>query len=121
MAPVPASVAAADRVTFQQITTPDYAGEAGKTAQNIMNGFWFAVWATVLWWLLLFVVGAAFISLAPRLVSDLATLSAVKPFRRLGVGTLTLPVVLPAAMVMVEPLDKLMVTGVCAGLVRVAV
>ena len=86
---VPVSVAAADRVTFQQITTPDYAGEAGKTAQNIMNGFWFAVWATVLWWLLLFVVGAAFISLAPGLVGDLAALSATKPFRRLGVGTLT--------------------------------
>jgi hypothetical protein len=99
--PVPASVAAADRVTFQQITAPDYAGEAGKTAQNIMNGFWFAVWATVLWWLLLFVIGAAFISLAPRLVSDLATLSASKPFRRLGVGTLTLASTLGLVLVTV--------------------
>jgi hypothetical protein len=99
--PVPASVAAADRVTFQQITTPDYAGEAGKTAQNIMNGFWFAVWATVLWWLLLFVIGAAFISLAPRLVGDLAALSETKPFRRLGIGALTLASTLGLVLVTV--------------------
>lgn len=88
--PVPASVAAPDRVTFQQITTPDYAGEAGKTAQNFMSGIWFAVWATVLWWLLLFVIGAAFIALAPRLVGELSALSAARPFRRLGLGTLAL-------------------------------
>ena len=88
--PVPTSVAAAERVKFQQITTPDYAGEAGKTAQNFVNGIWFAVWATALWWLLLFVVGAAFIALAPRLVDELSVLSAVRPFRRLGLGTLTL-------------------------------
>ncbi|MCY1352122.1 hypothetical protein D9M69_384070 [compost metagenome] len=37
------------------------------------------------------------------------------------VGTFTEPLVWPAAMVMVEPLDRVTVTGVCAGLVRVAV
>jgi hypothetical protein len=87
--PVPATVASADRVTFQQITTPDYAGEAGKTAESIVKGFWFTVWATVLWWLVLFVVGAAFIAVSPRLVSDLSSISAVRPFRRLGLGILT--------------------------------
>lgn len=86
---IPASVASADRVTFQQITTPDYAGEAGKTAESIVRGFWFAVWATILWWVLLFVVGAIFIATAPRLVADLFTLAKTHPFRRLGLGALS--------------------------------
>ncbi len=38
-----------------------------------------------------------------------------------AVGTLTVPTVSPAAMVMVEPFDRVTVTGVCAGLVNVAV
>jgi hypothetical protein len=86
--PVPATVATADRVTFQQITTPDYAGEAGKTAESILRGFWFAVWATVLWWLFLFVVGVAFIAASPRLVAELSSIASTRPFRRLGLGTL---------------------------------
>jgi hypothetical protein len=86
---VPESVATADRITYQQITVPDYAGEAGKTAENIVRGMWFAIWATVLWWLLLFVVGAAFIAAAPRLVADLSAVSARHPFRRIGLGTLS--------------------------------
>ena len=85
---VPATVAAADRVSFQLLETPDYASEAGKTAQNFMRGFWFAVWVTVLWWLLLFVVGAAFITLAPKLVEKLQIASSTHPFRRLGLGVL---------------------------------
>jgi hypothetical protein len=98
---VPSSVAPADRVTFQQITTPDYAGEAGKTAENIIRGFWFAVWATVLWWLLLFVVGAAFIAIAPRLVGDLSLLSTKRPFRRLGLGTMSFAATLGLVIVAV--------------------
>jgi len=96
---VPATVASADRVTFQQITTPDYTGEAGKVAETFVRGIWFAVWATIIWWLLLFVVGAAFISLAPRLVADLSAISAVRPFRRIGVGTLALASTLGLVMV----------------------
>jgi hypothetical protein len=86
---VPPSVAPADRVTFQQITTPDYAGEAGKTAESIMRGVWFAVWATIVWWTLLFVVGAAFIAMSPRLVEDLTVLAKTHSFRRLGLGALS--------------------------------
>jgi hypothetical protein len=85
---VPAEVAAADRVSFRLLETPDYASEAGKTAQNLVRGFWFAVWVTVLWWLLLFVVGAAFITLAPRLVEKLRIASSAHAFRRLGLGVL---------------------------------
>jgi hypothetical protein len=102
---VPATVASADRVTFQQITTPDYTGEAGKVAETFVRGVWFAVWATIVWWLLLFVVGAAFIATAPRLVADLSALSAARPFRRLGVGTLafasTLGLVIVTAMTLI--------------------
>lgn len=85
---VPPGVASPDRVTFQLLQSPDYATEAGKTAENLIRGFWFAVWATLLWWLLLFVVGAAFITLAPKLVQKLQVLSSTRPFRRLGLGTL---------------------------------
>lgn len=98
---VPATVASADRVTFQQITTPDYAGEAGKTAENIFRGFWFALWATVLWWLLLFVVGAVFIAAAPRLVGDLSILSTRHPFRRIGLGALSFAATLGLVLVTV--------------------
>ncbi|MNT19588.1 hypothetical protein D3C72_1548530 [compost metagenome] len=38
-----------------------------------------------------------------------------------GVWKSTLPWVLPASMVMVWPLDRVTVTGVCAGLLRVTV
>lgn len=102
---VPASVAPAERVTFQQIATPDYAGETGRTVETILRGFWFTVWATVLWWLLLFVVGAVFIATAPRLVGDLTALSATRPFRRLALGILafaaTLGLVLVTALTIV--------------------
>lgn len=85
---VPASVAAADRVTFQQLVVPDYMGEAGKTAGTFMNGFWPLVWATVLWWLLLFAVGAIGIALLPKVVAGLETAAARHPFRRIGLGLL---------------------------------
>lgn len=107
--PVPATVAAADRVTFQQIVSPDYAGEAGKAAQNIWSGFWFAVWATIAWWVLLLVVGAAFIATMPRLVSDLSTLSTSRPFRRLGVGILAF-----ASTIGLVPVTALTLIGLIA-------
>jgi len=85
---VPASVAPAERVSVQ-VGRPDDTGEAGRTALNIAWGFfWFAIWAIVIWWLVLFVVGALFIIAAPRLAADLASLAAVRPFRRLGLGVL---------------------------------
>lgn len=85
---VPASVAAADRVTYTQISSPDYASEAGRTAGTLVKGFWFALWAAVLWWLLLLVIGAATISLLPVLVNNLQIVGARRPFRRLGLGLL---------------------------------
>lgn len=98
---VPPSVASPERVTFQQITTPDYAGEAGKTAGSIVKGFWFAVWAAALWWLLLFVVGAAFIATSPRLVSELSSLAEVRPFRRLGLGVLAFAATIGLVLVVI--------------------
>ena len=86
---VPTSVAAADRVTFEKITTPDYSGEMGRTAETVVRGVWFAVWATIIWWLLLFVAGALFIAAAPKLIADLTALSMKRPFGRLGIGVLS--------------------------------
>jgi hypothetical protein len=118
--PVPATVASADRVSFQQITTPDYGGEAGKAAETFVRGIWFVVWATIAWWLLLFVVGAAFITGAPRLVADLSSLSAVRPFRRLGVGTLALASTLGLVMVTVMTIIGIIVLPIVVLYVIVA-
>lgn len=104
---VPASVASADRVSFQLLTSPDYASEAGKTAENIVKGFWFTVWAAAMWWLLLFVVGAACIALAPALVTQLQIVSATRPFRRLGLGVLTF-----ASVVGLVPVAVMTLVGV---------
>lgn len=85
---VPANVAAADRVSFIQLIVPDYASEAGKTAQHAVRGFWPEVWGNLIWWLMLFVLGAALIALAPRRVAALEAAGSVRPWRQLGLGIL---------------------------------
>src|SRR5690606_35183425 len=35
---VPATVASADRITFEMLESTDYAGEAGKTAEHVVRG-----------------------------------------------------------------------------------
>jgi hypothetical protein len=119
---VPSSVASPDRVVFQLLESPDYASEAGKTAENLVRGFWFSVWVTALWWLLLFVVGAACISLAPGLVHRLQNAAASRPFRRLGLGMLAfaaviglIPVVaLTLIGLLLEPFVLLFVIVACS-------
>ena len=91
---VPATVAPPERVTFELMTGPDYATEAGKTAEHVVRSIWPAVWATGLWWLLLFVVGTAFITLAPRLVEALHLAASQRPLRRLGAGLVALAALL---------------------------
>lgn len=85
---VPPSVAAADQVTFTQLVAPDYAAEAGKTAEHVVRGVWPAIWATGLWWLLLAVVGLMFIAFGGKLVGALQTAAESRPFRNLGIGIL---------------------------------
>jgi hypothetical protein len=85
---VPATVASADRVTFTLLTSPDYMGEAGKTAENVVKGFWPVFWAAAMWWLLLLVVGAIFIALMPRGMAAMQTVSEKRPFRNFGLGIL---------------------------------
>jgi cytoskeletal protein CcmA (bactofilin family) len=108
--PVPAEVAAADRVSFQQLVNPDYASQAGKTAEHVVNSFWPATWATGLWWLLLFVVGMAFIGLAPRLVEAMRNTSRARPFRSLGVGFLAFATVVGLVPISAITLIGLLVT-----------
>lgn len=86
---VPASVAAADRVTYNELVRPDYVGEAGKTAENVVRGFWPIVWGTVIWVLVLIALGAILIALLPRLREALETNAAIRPFRTFWVGILT--------------------------------
>ena len=86
---VPASVAAADRVSFTELVRPDYVGEAGRTAENVVRGFWPVVWGTVIWLAILVVAGALLIALLPRLRQSLETAAAQRPLRTFGLGILT--------------------------------
>ena len=85
---VPATVAPAERVRFEVLTTPDYVSEAGKTAEHAVRSVWPAIWGAALWWLFLFVTGAAIIALAPRRVQALEESAARRPFRNFLVGIL---------------------------------
>ncbi len=85
---VPPGVAAADRVRFEQLVEPDYMGEAGKTAHSVVSGFWPAVWAAAAWWVVLVIVGSAFIALMPRGIRAMQVVSERRPFRKLGLGIL---------------------------------
>ena len=83
---VPTSVAAADRVSYTQLTGPDYATEAGKTAEHVVRSVWPAVWATGLWWLLLAVVGLLFLTLGAGFVARLETAAVGKAGRTFTLG-----------------------------------
>ena len=107
---VPVEVAAADRISFQQLVNPDYASQAGKTAEHVVNSFWPATWATGLWWLLLFSVGLAFIGLTPRMVEGMRTTSKTKPFRSLGIGFLAFATVVGLVPISAITLIGLLVT-----------
>ena len=102
---VPESVAPAARVTYTKLENPDYVGEAGRTAENVVRGFWPAVWAAALWLLVLLVVGAVMIALMPRLMRALEVAGAKRPFRNIGLGILalasTLGLVLVAAITII--------------------
>ncbi|MGN6156811.1 MAG: hypothetical protein ACTHNL_01835 [Devosia sp.] len=87
---VPASVAPAGRVIFTQLASPEYPSQAGQTAEMVAKGFLLTLWATTLWWVLLILVGIAFVTLASGLVGKLETLSLARPVRRFGLGLLAL-------------------------------
>lgn len=85
---VPASVAPADKVSFEVLQSTDYAGEAGKTAEHVVRGIWPAVWAVAIWWLSLVVLGALVIALLPRVTATFEDRAASRPLRTLGLGVL---------------------------------
>lgn len=91
---VPDTVASADRVSFTQLVAPDYASQAGKTAEHVVQSIWPAVWATGLWWVLLCVIGLIFIALGNRLVLALENAVETRPIRKLGLGILVFAMVL---------------------------
>ena len=103
---VPPNVAPAERVKFTELTSPEYPTQVGQTAEMVAKGFWASVWAAVGWFILLLAVGAAFIALNPRLVGNLETLAAVRPFRRFGLGILAF-----ASVVGLVPVVALTVVG----------
>ena len=104
---VPASVAPADHVKFQQISNPDYVSQAGRAAGTMVGSYWPALWAAAVGWLLLLVVGIAFIALAPRTVGAQEAASASRPFRNFGFGILTL-----AALLGLVPVAAMTLVGI---------
>lgn len=85
---VPESVASPDRVKYEVLTNPDIATQTGGTARNLVGSFWPAAWAMVSWWVLLFVVGALLIVLAPHSYGATREVAAHRPWRNIGAGIL---------------------------------
>jgi len=106
---VPASVASPDRVTYTALVVPDYATEAGKTAEHVVRSVWPAVWATGLWWVLLMVVGLLFITLANRFVLAMERAATRRPLRNFGLGILAF-----ATLLGLVPVLGLTVAGLVA-------
>jgi hypothetical protein len=104
---VPASVASADRVSFQQVASPNYMSEAGKTAETVVKGFWPAFWTMAMWWAVLLAIGAAFIALMPRGVTAMQIVAEKRPFRDLGLGVLAF-----ASVVGLVPVFALTLVGI---------
>lgn len=107
---VPASVASADRVTFTQFAPPDYVSEAGRTAADtVARRLWPAVWVAVTGWLLLLLIGAAFIALMPRGTERMRVVSEKRPFRKFGLGILAF-----ASLLGLVPVFALTLVGLLA-------
>jgi hypothetical protein len=104
---VPANVASADRVTFERMEAPDYASQAGQTAETVVRGFWPAVWAFALWWLLLLLIGVALISLQPRWFDTQEALTRGHALATFGYGILAL-----AALFGLVPLVAITLIGI---------
>ncbi len=104
---VPATVAAADRVRFELLSSPDYVSEAGKTAGDVVGRFWPVFWTVAAWWLLLFLAGAALIALLPRTVATLRQTAQTRPWRSIGLGLLAL-----AALLGLVPVTAMTIVGI---------
>jgi hypothetical protein len=104
---VPVTVASPDRVTYQVLSSPDYMSEAGKTAENVVRGFWPAFWAAAVWWLALLLIGAVFIAFMPRGVAAIETVASGRLWRNLGIGILAF-----AAALGLVPVVALTVVGI---------
>jgi len=117
---VPASVAPAERVKYQQAAGSNYFSQAGSTAGGVLSGFWPAFWAIGTWWLLLFVIGAAFIAFAPRLMGALDDAATFRPGQKLLFGLLALATLLGLVPVLVLTVVGLLLMPVLLLLIFVA-
>ena len=117
---VPETVASADRVSYTQLVAPDFATEAGRTAEHVVRGFWPAVWAVGLWWLLLAVVGLLFITLANRFVLNMEAAAARRPLRNFGLGILAFASILGLVPVVAMTVVGLVVLPFVIAFVAVA-
>lgn len=106
---VPASVAATAQIVYEPLESPDYMSEAGRTADNIARGFWPAIWALVIWFVLLLLAGVALIALLPRRLERMEQAMRTGMAKCFGVGILVF-----AMMLGFVPLTAMTLIGILA-------
>lgn len=104
---VPASVAPPERVQFAQLNNPDIAAQTGSGATGLVGGFGAALATNLIWWLFLFVVGAALLMLAPAAYETGRQVAGRHFWRSLGVGVLAF-----AAMLGLVPAAAFTIVGI---------
>ncbi|WP_404404546.1 hypothetical protein [Pelagibacterium halotolerans] len=104
---VPASVAAPDRVSFSVLEDADYLDHAGRTAENVVRGFWPAFWGLAVFWLVLVIAGAVLMAFMPKRLANMQIMSETRPFRSLGWGALTF-----AMLLGLVPLTAMTIIGI---------
>lgn len=88
---VPASVAAADRVSYEKLASNEQYSGTARTFGNVGG---FVSTSAIVWLLVLAIVGAAAIGFAPRGWKAMEGVSVVRPLRSLGVGVIAFAAIL---------------------------
>ena len=93
---VPTTVAAAERVRFEMTARDEPSVGAARTFENVASN---ARWANAGWLLLLALVGAAAIGVAPKGLVAMEQVATSRPLRTFGVGAIVLSAILGSVVV----------------------
>jgi hypothetical protein len=88
---IPASVASADRVSYQKLEANEQYSGTARTFGNVGG---LVSTSSLVWLLLLAIAGAAAIGFAPRGWTAMEGISAIRPFRSLGFGIVALAAII---------------------------
>ena len=93
---VPATVAPAENVRFELTVRDEPSAGAARTFENVATN---ARWANAGWLLLLALVGAAVIGIAPKGLVAMERVATLRPLRTFGVGAIVLSAILGSVVV----------------------